>query len=233
MPIAKFYKSVDLEPLAGGEGWSLLLDGKPARTPKRALLASPTQELGQAIAAEWRDAPDPFEPTALRLTRLLSTALDRAAEAPTWRKEILRYLNTDYICYPADKPDALVARQNEIWSPLRGWFSERFGVALRIASGFTVAEQDPKLMNAADTDLTSRTDLELVAIKAACEVTGSAVLAFYLADYPERLSDVWRAARLDEDYQIEQWGEDEEASERAENLYTDLKAAATVIAKLR
>ena len=48
----RFYKETAVD--AGDGGFRVLLDGKPMRTPAKAVLVVPTQALAEAIAAEWR-----------------------------------------------------------------------------------------------------------------------------------------------------------------------------------
>ena len=138
----RFYKETAVEP--AGNGFRVLLDVKPMRTPAKAILVLPTKSLAEAIAAEWHGVPDKAEINAahLPLTRLAATGLDRVVPR---REEIIvdtaKYAGSDLLCYRATTPESLVKLQHDAWQPLLDWAEERYGARLLVASGITFVDQ--------------------------------------------------------------------------------------------
>ena len=138
-PLAKrFYKAATvLTPFRrGGErrrGSAILLDGRPVRTPARALLAVPTKALAEAIAGEWDAQREHIDPASMPLTRLANSAVDgvRGREAAV-RADIVTYAGSDLLCYRATEPEALVRRQAELWDPVLAWGARRWVPTCRL-----------------------------------------------------------------------------------------------------
>src|SRR5207302_3456736 len=123
----RFYKETAVD--AGDGGWRVLLDGKPMRTPAKAVLTAPTRALADAIASEWSNVPEKAEINTahLPLTRLAATGLDRVTgQRERVIDDTAKYAGTDLLCYRASNPDSLVKRQQETWQPLLDWAGERY-----------------------------------------------------------------------------------------------------------
>ena len=117
----RFYKQASVMPGADG-GFVVALDGKPVRTPSRQELGVADAGLAEALAAEWEAQKDKIDPATMPLTRLVNTAIDGVAAAQEEVfEEILRYAGSDLLCYRADAPEALVARETELWDPYLDW----------------------------------------------------------------------------------------------------------------
>jgi chaperone required for assembly of F1-ATPase len=221
--VVKFYKAVE----TGEENsrFVVRLDGKPVKTPARALLTLPTAQLADAVADEWRSQTDVLDPTTMPLTRFAYAAVD---VAPTQRArledEILGYGNSDLLCYRADAPPALVARQNESWNPLLDWAAERYGAKLATGTGITFVEQAPASAAAFAKAVRGRDDFALVGLHGAASVTGSLTLALALADGRLNAEQAFALSCLDETFQNEAWGRDAEAAARSERLSEEIAA---------
>ena len=141
--IAKFYKDVDVA--EAGDAFVVRLDGKPIKTPHRAVLAVPKRALAEAITKEWRDQAQIVDPATMPLTRLAYAAIDIAsAHRARLVDEILAFGRTDLLCYRAETPAALVARQAQGWDSLLDWAGERFGAGLATGTGIAFVEQPPE-----------------------------------------------------------------------------------------
>lgn len=192
------------------------LDGRTARTPARNPLAVTSAAVAEALAAEWQAQGEKIDPSVMPLTRLVNSALDGVADQHlAVRAEIVRYAGSDALCYRAEEPDALVARQAEIWDPILAEVCARLDARFSLAQGITFAAQPQHTLDA----VARRVDaipapLALAGAHNLMTLTGSAVLALALADGLREADAVWDAAHLDEDYQIAIWGQDEEAAER-------------------
>ncbi len=216
----RFYKEV-----AVGEGLHILLDGKPVKTPRRAALALPKRALADAIAEEWRAQGEEIVPTKMPLTKLANTAIDRVVwcEAEI-AAQVLAYAN-DLLCYRAEAPADLVARQTAQWDPLLDWAAEHTGARLTTAAGIIHIAQ-PKDAVAAYSDALARFDpYVLTALHAAATLCGSLVLALALAERRLEAEEAFALSQLDERYQAEKWGVDEEARKRSEAMAAELDAA--------
>ncbi|MBY0420987.1 MAG: hypothetical protein K2Q06_01705 [Parvularculaceae bacterium] len=223
--LKRFYREASVEARDGA--FVILLDGKPAKTPKRAPLAAPTEALAEAVAAEWRDAGEAIGRDDLRLTRLVATAIDLGPdESPQWREDVVRYAGFDLLCYRAADPQSLVARQTAAWDPFLAFAREDLGAPFVATTG-VVATAQPALAIDAIRRATAVLDpWRMLGLKTAAEITGSAILAFALERGFAPSADIFAAARVDEKHQIERWGRDAEAEARAERLAGDFAAAA-------
>lgn len=217
----------------GEGGWRLLLDGRPARTPGRNALAFPTAALGEAVAAEWSAQIDTIDPRLMPITRIANSIIDGVAPDPgAVADDIVKYAGTDLICYRADGPQTLVGRQAALWDPVLGWARDELGARLILSEGVMHVSQPEAAIAALRKALPVTDGWRVGATHVVTTLTGSALLAIALLHGRLSADEVWAAAHVDEDFQIAQWGEDEEASERRAARLTEMKAAAKVLASL-
>lgn len=220
----RFYRAVSVT--AADDGWRIVLDARELRTPARRTLSFPTPALAEAVAAEWDAQETDIVPRSMPLMKLASTAIDRITPdpAPTVG-DVARYGETDLVCYRADRPRDLVLRQYAAWHPLLHWLEARHGIRLSVTEGVVPQPQDP-LALAALADLVAAHDpLHLAALHAATTASGSVVIGLALLGREIDAAAAWRASRVDETWQAEQWGEDAEAVSHADALRAELAAA--------
>jgi chaperone required for assembly of F1-ATPase len=223
--VKRVYTEVAVEPAEGG--FAVMLDGRPVRTPGRRMLAVPSRALAEAIAAEWRAQGDRVEPRSMPLTRLASTALDLVGQRrPAIVDEIAAYAGTDLVCYRADAPAELAARQHAAWQPLLDWAAARYGAAFVVTQGVVPRTQPPEALAALRRAVEAYDDMALVALHAATAAAGSLIVALALLDGRIDAAEAFAASQLDETFQIEKWGEDAEAARRRAALRDDLAQAA-------
>ena len=224
----RFYTKAEAGPVEGGHG--VLLDGRPVRTPLKALLAVPHEALGAELAAEWQAQESHIDTASMPLTRIANTAIDAISrERQSVIDAAASYAGTDLVCYRAEGPEGLTTRQSECWDPIIAWAEEATGVRLSLAAGVVAVEQDPDLVPAIARLFTAHDDLALAAIAMTTSMTGSALIALALSHGALDASAGWQAAHVDEDWQISQWGEDAEAARRRAALYRDFAAAARIL----
>jgi chaperone required for assembly of F1-ATPase len=220
----RFYKEATA--VADGDRWHIALDGKVVKTPARNALTLPTQALAEAIAAEWAAQDVKVKPDTMPLMQLASTAIDRVAkDRARIVAETAGYAETDLVCYRAEGPDELVARQAACWDPLLDWLRERYDVSLKTASGVMAIPQSDLALAALARAVAAQDDLRLTALAVMTGAAGS--LAIGLAVLEGRISPeaAVEAAQLDELYQAERWGIDPEAEKRRAGQKADLVAA--------
>jgi chaperone required for assembly of F1-ATPase len=229
----RFYKdtAVDL----GDGGHRVLLDGRPMRTPAKAVLVVPTRALAEAIAAEWSEVPEKgdINVSHLPLTRLAATGLDRVT---TQRARVIddtaKYASSDMLCYRAGEPESLVKRQHETWQPLLDWAAGRYGARLVVVEGLAFVAQPEEAVKKLHEAVAAHSDLGLSALYNLTHISGSLVVALAVAEGHLSSADAFAAAQLDELYQIERWGEDPVAAKRHEGIRHDIEAGARFLALL-
>lgn len=223
--IAKFYKAVTVA--EEGEGFSVRLDGRPVKTPGWAILALPTSALAGAVADEWQGQGDTLDPATMPLTRLAYATIDHAStHRARLADEILAYGRSDLLCYRAEAPAPLVARQNDAWDPLLDWAAAALGARLMVGTGIAFVEQPKESLAALAAAIGSRDDFSLVALHGAASITGSVVLALALAEGRLTAAEAFALSRLDEIFQAETWGQDAEAEALAARRGREMDAIA-------
>jgi chaperone required for assembly of F1-ATPase len=195
--------------------------------------------VAEAIATEWALQGQTIDPETMPLTRLANSIIDGVAVTPMpVATEIEKYLGTDLLFYRAGEPEGLVARQREHWDPVVEWAREIFGARFVLAEGVIHVAQPPAAIAAAAAAIPLGTDdaasaWRLGALSAVTTICGSALLALALAAGRLAPEQVWAAAHVDEDWNIEKWGRDESVMERRAQRNTEFLAAAKVLALLR
>jgi chaperone required for assembly of F1-ATPase len=222
--LKRFYKDVAVGTEA--DGFTVLLDGKPVRTPARHVLILPTQALAEAVAEEWRPQGETLEPQGMRVTRLAITAIDlmpgRRGDAV---EEVAGYAGTDLLCYRADHPANLVARQAAAWQPWLDWAEQQHDARLVPARGIMPVAQPEPALRALHAAVERLGDWRLVGLHAATTLLGSLVLGLAFERGEIDSEQAFTTALLDELFEMEQWGEDEEQIRRHARIRADLVAA--------
>ncbi|MGE0716975.1 MAG: ATP12 family chaperone protein [Alphaproteobacteria bacterium] len=228
----RFYRQVAVAADAGGH--RVELDGKPVLTPGRAVLLLPTPALAEAVAGEWTAQGETIRPPTMPLTQIAATAIDRVRPNPAAMVDaIARYGETDLVCYRADEPPALVARQHAVWQPLVDWAALVHDAALRVVHGVMPEAQPADALSALRAAVARQDEWGLAALSVATSAAGSLVIGLALLAGRIDAAAAWEASQLDELFQVERWGEDAEAAERRALLRDDIAAAARFAALAR
>ena len=228
----RFYKEVSVA--HGVNGFAVLLDGKPVKTPGRRALALPTQKLADAVAVEWQSQGAEIIATTMPLLRLANTVIDGVAlNLRDVASAILRFGENDLLCYRAHQPPELVKRQAEGWDPLLDWVRQRHGAHMAVAEGFSHVDQSPDALGTLRQALEEFDPFTLAALHVIASITGSTVLALAVAEGFIPGTYAFQLSRIDETYQAEKWGEDAEAIKRAAALAHELDKAVELIALVR
>ena len=226
----RFYKAATVEQQPAG--YAVLLDGRPVRTPARRTLAAPTETLAQALADEWEAQQEVVDPAAMPLTRLANSIIDGVADVPGQvQAEVAKFLASDLLCYRAGSPDGLVARQAQHWDPLIAWAREALSARFVLGEGVMFVAQPDEALAAAARAIPAE-PWRLGAVSAITSLTGSALIALALAQGRLSTEDAWAAAHVDEDWNMHQWGRDEQALERRAKREAEMQAAALVLRNL-
>lgn len=221
----------DVGVVADADGHAIRLDGRPVRTPGRLPLIVPTPALAEAIAEEWRAVTGEIDPRAMRLTGLANAAVERIAPNPrSFADGLASYAETDLLCYRADSPAALIARQAAVWDPLLEWAARRYDIGFTLATGIIHQPQPAATVTHLADALRARDAFRLAALSPIVTIGGSLVTALALDEAVIDANSAWAATHLDELWQEEQWGEDELATRARAARRRDFDAAAQFLA---
>jgi chaperone required for assembly of F1-ATPase len=226
----RFYKEAGFAEEGGA--FVLTLDGRKAKTPGRRPVAMPTARLAEAVAAEWQAQGEFIDPATMPLTRIVNSIVEGVSDVPeAVADEIVKYAGSDLLCYRADKPQSLVARQAAAWDPVLAFLREEIGARFILSEGVMFVDQ-PETAVAAVRAALPADPWRLGALSVITTLTGSALLA--LAHHRGFLDAeaAFAAAHVDEDFQREAWGHDDEAAERRAARHAEMMAAAKVLASL-
>ena len=225
----RFYKNAGVGEMDGS--FTVLLDGKTAKTPAQQPLVLPDRTIAEAVAAEWAAQERDIEPSKMPLTRLVNLAIDRVAkESDDIAEEIVRYASSDHILYRAAEPEGLVAVQAKHWDPIVQWARDALGAHFVLAEGINFIEQpEPALALVRAEVRQYPAPFALAALASATQLAGSALIALMLACGKLEVEQAWTAAHVDEDWSVQQWGEDAEASARRAARFAEFDAAARLL----
>jgi chaperone required for assembly of F1-ATPase len=226
----RFYTDVTLVEEEGAV--SIRLDGRAVRTPSRAVLSVPSMVVAEEVAREWRAQGTHIDPATMPMTRLVNTVLDGVAPDPAGVAEDLgRYAETDLLAYRAAEPQRLAARQAEGWDPVVDWASQRTGESFARGVGVMfVAQPEPTVAALRQWVRVEAEDpFRLAALHQITTLTGSLLLALAVSEGFLDAERAWTLAHIDEDWNIEQWGEDAEAQARRASRFQDMRMAALIL----
>lgn len=228
----RFWKQASA--VATDGGWTVELDGKPIRTPARQPLIVPTVTMAEAIAGEWNCAGEAVDPRAMPLTGLANAAIDRVMRDPqAFADGLAKYGESDLACYRADRPRALVARQEKSWDELLGWARRRFDVDFCTTSGIVHVAQPESTVQQLSHAVSTLGPFELAGVAPLVTIGGSLVAALAVVEEQMSPEQAWQAVTIDEQWQAEQWGADAEAEAALEARRRDFFAAARFLELLK
>jgi len=226
----RFYTDAGVTEAA--DGFAITLDDRPVRTPSGRPLVAPTREIAEAMAAEWAAQNENIDPLTMPLTRFANSVVDAVADrVGAVADDIAKYLGTDLLFYRAGHPDALVAREAAHWDPVVFWAAEALGAHFILAEGIVHVRQ-PDAAIAAARAVFPDDPWSIAALHVVTTLTGSALLAIALLRGVLDQDQVWAAAHVDEDWNIEKWGVDEEVAARRAARLVDFRAAAGLLGAL-
>lgn len=196
--------------------FEVLLDARPVRTPAKAALKVPTRAMAEAVAVEWDAQVEKVDPGTMPVTRSVNAAIDKlSVQHREVADMVAGYGDTDLLCYRADSPQELVDRQAALWDPLLDWADSDLGARLRPVTGVMHRPQDAAALETLRGLVHGFDDFELTALHDLVGLSGSLVLGLAAVRGAQDAETLWTLSRLDEAWQAELWGVDEEAEEMA------------------
>src|SRR4051812_19552661 len=226
----RFYANTGAVETSGG--FAVTLDDKPIRTPSGRQVVVPAREIADAIVAEWNTQQEFIDPLSMPLTRFANSVVDGVIDrVDAVTEDVAKYFETDLVFYRAGHPEALVAREAEHWDPLVFWAADALGAHFILTEGIVHVRQPDSAVAAARAAL-PRDPWQVAALHMVTTLTGSALLALALLRGVFDEDQVWAAAHVDEDWNVQQWGVDAEVAERRLARFLDFRAAARVLKAL-
>ena len=223
----RFYKDVSVEPTEGG--YRVLLDGRPIKTQMGRPQVVPTETLGSALAAEWAEQGEEIDPRKFLFRDHADFAIDIVGEnRDETIAKLLAFAETDTLCYRADPDEPLYRRQQEDWEPLLCHLEDKHGISFQRISGVMHKPQPPETIATLKAHLEQLDDFSLAGMTALASLSASLAIALLSDD--EAVNDpmlLWRDANLEEEWQADQWGREEEAEERRRKKGDEFSAAHT------
>jgi len=213
----RFYKAVTVERADGGFG--VFLDGRRLRTPKAQLMTLPTRALADLVAGEWAAQTDVIEIATMHATRLANTAIETVGGAREGlADQAAQYAGDDLLCYFAENPAELVARQEAAWGPVLSRAEMELGLRFERCAGIIHKDQPPETLAKVRALALDLDDFTLAGLAFGVALFGSAVLALAVQRGWLGGPQAYDLSRVDEAFQEEKWGVDAEAAERTERL---------------
>ena len=211
----RFWKDADV--VALNDGFTVELDGRGIKTPAKRPLVLPSQKMAQAVAVEWQAQEGVINPNTLPVTKTANAAIDKVANSHAEVADMLAaYGDSDLLCYRADSPEELVLRQKHQWDRLLDWAETELGARLETRVGVMHAPQKPASLARLSALTHKLTAFQLAAFHDLVSLSGSLVIGFAAARDHHPIDTLWDVSRLDELWQIEQWGVDDDAEALSE-----------------
>ncbi|MCI4384219.1 hypothetical protein PGIGA_G00036140 [Pangasianodon gigas] len=203
----KFYQDVSISQGEGGL-FEINLDRRKLKTPGGKLFTVPNEALAIAVATEWDAQKDTLKFYTMHLTTLCNTALDN----PTQRNKeqmisaALKFLETDTICYRVEDPPGLVELQKNEWDPVMDWIEKRYNVVIGSSSSIMGPQIPEETKETFRQHLSSYNLWSLTGLEYVISQLKSLILSFGLIDRHLTVEHAVLLSRLEEEYQIQRWG---------------------------
>lgn len=223
----RFYESVSYKEADGD--FHIHLDERTLKTPGKKTFIVPSRALAKAVAAEWEAQTDKITPADMPLTRLLNVAIEQTPDnRPDLLLEARRYAGTDLLCYRAPEPRLLAERQSKQWDPLIKWAASK-GISLKTTNSLLAIKQSETALSAVESYAVSLADIQLTLFVHFIAVYGSVILAMAVMERELKAGKAFDISRLDSLYQIELWGEDEEAADITAALKSETETLGKIL----
>lgn len=221
----RFWKAAKVHEVSGG--WAVRLDERSLKTPAKADLILPTRALAEAVAKEWDAQTDGIDPNTMPFTRTANSAVDKVEpQKPQITEMLAEYGASDLLCYRAAHPEALQVRQAESWDSLLAWAADTFDAPLTPTCGVMHQAQPPESLQNLKAEIEALDSFRLAAFHDLVVLSGSLIIALAVLYEKDDVEKLWLAAQIDESWQEETWGHDEEAAEALQIKYKAFSDAA-------
>lgn len=221
----RFWREASLVETTAGYG--VALDGRRVRTQGGREQLVPSRDLALAMVAEWASQGETIDPAAFVFRDLADFAIDVVAPDPApIRAAVLRYAETDTLCYRAEADEPIAARQAAQWDPLIAAAEARWQVRFTRVSGIIHQPQPAATLDRLRAVLAECDPFTLSALNTLASLAASLIVALAAIEPGAQIAALWQAAQLEELWQAELWGQDAEAEARRDRHHAAFAAAA-------
>jgi chaperone required for assembly of F1-ATPase len=208
------------------DGFNVTLDGHAIRTPSKSALVIRYRNIAEQIAAEWMAQENEVDPTTMPATRMVNSVIDKVSiNADAIIEMLAEYAGTDLLCYRSISPQGLIDEQARLWDPLLQWSADVLNAPMNVTSGVMFTAQNDASVDVFRKQLLALNHYQLAGVHDLISISGSAVISVALISNHISLDDAWLAATVDEAWQDQQWGADEEAQESLSKKRDDFEFA--------
>ena len=232
----RFYKDVSIK--KQGDVFAVFLDGKSVKTPNKNELLASNEALAGLVAAEWEEQEEFIDPHQMPITQILNTRIDKTPhERDIMTEQVLKFFDTDLICYYTDAPQDVLAMQKSAWNDAHLWFAQKSGEALLTTQDLAALKQSEKSHTFIIAYIDSL-DLECFTIlQMTVPLCGSLVLASAFCDGALDSDVLMKACFVEEDhkailYNEAEHGGDPMLEKKRISMRRDLEAAEVYLATL-
>lgn len=212
--VKRFWKDVSVVPVDNGFG--VVLDARPVRTPSKTPLILPTRGLAEWIAGEWDAQEGQLNPLTMPATRTANSAVDKVMPQMAEVAAMLAaYGGSDLLCYRAGAPPDLIAEQARGWDKLLDWAEVRYGARLVQTTGVMPVAQENAALARLTVEVTAQDAFRLAAFHDLVALSGSLILALAVCEGRLDTDTAWGLSRIDEEWQTREWGRDDDAEAAA------------------
>lgn len=224
----RFYESVAAEPVDGG--YQICLDGRPVRTPLKALLVAAQKPLAEAVVQEWQDQDGDIDLNSMPLTALLNVAADHVApRRADVIAEITAYVETDLLCYRDGQQEELHHLQEARWQPLLDWAEESLLIQLIVTGDVLPISQPPEATTRMVAAVECLEPLALTGMLKLAPLFGSVLLALAVIHGRVSAEEAYDLSVLEDVWQEQKWGQDDEAVQRRASLREEAVATGRLL----
>ncbi len=202
------------------DGFTVMLDGRGLRGPKGSPTILPTRALADQVAEEWVRQGEQLALASMHAMRLANTALEATHHArEATAQSIADFAGSDLLCYYAVAPAGLLERQERLWGPILDRAEAELGLRFIRVAGIVHQAQPPETLESVRAMALELDDFGLTGLAFGAALFGSAALAIALQLGWLGGEEAFALSRVDEAWQEEKWGVDDEAAERTARLH--------------
>ena len=218
----KFWKTVKIKKNSSNS-YEILLDENVLKTHMKKKLIIQNSKIAEEIYKEWNQDKNIVDTDAMIFYGIISASIDKISNNRIlYVNEILNFIDTDLICYRAEEPNDLVQWQSKNWDPILLKVEKYINNKIDVFKGIMPLKQNKGIKFKITKFLTKFSDLEIIALHKITNITGSIFLSLCILNNDIIKEKVFELSYLDELWQAQNWGYEEEASNNREKINIEL-----------
>ena len=218
----KFWEKVSIKEISS-DSFCVMLDKTILKTPLKRDLVLPNINLAQEIVKEWDQNSQKINIESMIFYGLMSTSLDKIIDNKNlYVNDILDYIDTDLIIYRAENPKELVELQKNKWDPIIFLIEKYIGTKVNVFEGVLPKKQHATVHDRLNNYINQFDIFEISVLHRITNITGSVFLSLCVIKKDISKNEVFELSLLDELWQAENWGFDEETSRKRKEISIEL-----------